>query len=419
MYPVAPTQNGTQLPPQFAAPAPTQPGLGLVPQQQWQAPMVQQPVQQVAQQYQIPQQQLQPQQQPVQPQAPQAPMPLVAPNPNLPQQQAPAAPVQQQQPAVSPYEQVYQNLARSTGQPVETFKAAIKDDPAVMSSMLHEAIVALRQAEATRQQIPVQQQQQHQVQQPTNAKIDIPQAVMGYLKRNNNGLYEAIDPAYQQFAQAANHNQLIDQTRAQQFLNDPTSVFKEPQFQQVMQQQIEKEVQQRMQVQELVSLREQMKAKYAKDIAITDANGQIMYNPQDIGKKPEEQRPLLTPLGNVFNSWTNRLHQRGMKESPELYEAAMMMAKSELGMNAQPQQQQQQMPPGLFGQQKPQQPDLYQLQQQQMNANSFWPGQAPARQQQAPSNMSLEGALMMALQYAPEGGDMNTYFQQFGPRLFN
>ncbi len=362
-------------------------------------------------------------------------MPLVAPNPNNPVAPVQQAPAQQQNQPNQAYQQIYQSLAQTLKTTPEAMQQAIQDNPQVMASLVHDAIMTIRNNNNAAQQIPAnqpnQQPGQGQAQVPTDGKISIPQAAYNFILKNEKGMFVASDPAYQQYANIANHNEMIDRSKQQQFLQNPTAIFDDPAFQQKISQQVESQVQQRMAAQEAANQRTSFREKHGRELVQLDPNGQMMKSPMD-------GSPLLTPLGFSFDQWARKLHAQGMKESSDMYATALTMAKSELGLNQPAQQQQpQQFQPaaGLFGQQiqqqaqwgqqQPppqqfQQPNLTALMQQNLtNANSYWPGQPPARTNMPNPNMSIEGALTLALQDVPEGGDMNTYFNRIGPSLFN
>ena len=470
MYPNAPANNGFAGPvvpaaPIAPAPAPVlpqnisiapQPQPGMVPQPQFNQPGVipgqpQYTMPQPGQQFNIAPQ-FQPMSAPT--------LPLVAPNPNTPAPQPQFQQPTNPQPQASPYEPVYQYLARTTGRSPETFRQHIQDNPQIMGQMLTEAMDALqtrnRQPSA---QVPAPQPGQAvqpQGQQPgqqLSQKIAIPDAVMGYLKLNQqSGLYEAADPSMSQWAAAANHNQLLAKSVAQKFLNDPTSLLAEPQFQQSINQMVQQQVQQQSRLQEISRLRTDMRTKYGKEIAVFDQQGNMMVNPMDLQKRPEEQRPMLTPLGSLFDMWTKRLANQGMQESQDLYETAMFMAKKDMGIPLQTAQQQGQNPsmpqttadgnqqysipnqlwnqgqqnmpqaqvPGMPPmQQAVPTPSFSEIIQQQTNANTYWPGGAPPRNNIVPANVTIEGAMQMALQNAPDNLTMSDYFKYLGSNLFN
>lgn len=377
------------------------------------------------------------------PPAPTVPInnPAQLPAPQPQPQPAPPAP----QPGVT-WDQVYQDLSRQTGHPVETYRQMINGNPAVLASVVGEALGQITRGRTQPAPAPVPQPQPQPPRQI--GRVEIPDSVKPYLKEMQGGVIEALHPAYSEWAAIANSNLIQSREAARRFAEDPTSILKDPTVQQLIDQKVKEQFGQYSSQVERMNVRNQMKAKYGKELAQHDANGQMIMNPMDPNK------PLPTALGAAVQTWCQRLVDQGMQETADMYETAIFRAKQELGMlnqpPAQPQFQPQYQPqqPTLWGNPGGTQP-MYQpptgpygapnamapygmppaygmpaqpfvppamaaVQQQQNNANTMWPGQPPARQHNLDPNMPFDQQLNIILSTAPEGLGMDQYMKFLG-----
>lgn len=420
--PVVPAQQQQQY--QLPAQPTNQPVYPPAPQMQGQPQWAQQQVQ--------PQQMQQPVQQQPQQQLPE-PMPLVAPNPRTQQPQ----PVQQQQQPAPQQQQgfdtnaMYTALSQALGVSPEYARQVFQDNPQTIATTIAQAVRLKNQAEQQQQQVPLptQQQQQQQQQQGIPGEIQIPEAAYYYLRKEN-GMWQPANPAYQQYANAANHNEMLRQQRVSQMAANPASLLDDQGFNQKFNEKVQQAAQQLLQGQQVSGLRAQVREKYKSAVCMLNPDGSIKYGMNN--------EPVMTPLGMAFQRHAERLQTLGMRESAEYYDEAFKNACLELGMYQQPQQQMQQQVQGLpqqLFQQQPQQgmqpvqqangyqqaPDFSNmlqqgnamLQQNRLQQNSYWPANAPARSGQVP-NLTPEAALAEALANEPEGMDANFYFNRVG-----
>jgi len=378
---------------------------------------VNQPPVQQATSPQIPVQQQQQFQQP-------ASMPVIPPPIQAQAPRAPQQPAQSQQPVQPNYDSMYQQIAASLGTTPDVVRQQLGDDPAMgMASLVRDAVGVLnqRKSEST-QATPVSQQQQQQL--SPDGKLPMADGWQTVVKQNAQGVYEPISPHYKQYADAANHNAIIDRQRFERFQADPTLLMQDPAIQQTIQKQIQDAVQAHSQQQQVLALREEYKSKFAKDI--------FQVNEQGAPKVGMDGKPIMTPLGIAVAKHFNNLANTGMQESRQLYEAAMILAKNELGVQNFAANVQQQQYPHQQGQHQgfQQQIGLPQYQQQQyaaqaqpqtvnlaamlqQNSQAYYPGQAPPR---GPvPQPTIEGALYAMLQDFPDGLSTGQYLDQIGP----
>lgn len=376
-------QPGTQAPAQQSAPP---------PQQFQQAPPPQAPAQQQFQQ-------------------PPA-MPII-PSPHLPQRQAPVAP-QQQTPAVQPdYSAVINSVASALGTTPDIVRQQLGDNPVdgITSLVRDAAGVLYRQKNDQTQVTPASPQQQTQL--SPDGKIPLADGWQNVVQRNAQGVYEPIHAQYKQYADAANHNAIIDRKKYEQYQADPTSMLEEPSVKKVIQDQIKAVVQAQVEEQRIVSLREEYRTKFGKDITQVDERG--------VTKIGMDGKPIMTPLGFAFAKHVNALAESGMKESARLYESAMTLARNDLGIQGfaagvqqQPQQTQPMQGQPYYQQQQQPQPQTTNLAAMlQQNSQQWYPGTPPSRQPvQQPT---IEGALYQMLSDLPDGQSIGAYLDQMGP----
>ena len=425
-YAPAPTQQMNVAPPAQGFISPPQPAQPVQPQQpQYYQPAPQQPVQS---------------QQPQQPQYPT--FPSVAPGVNptgvAPQLMQPQMQPAPQAPQGSVFQPIYDEVARDLNISVQEVAAAFADDPRRFAQVIRSV---RDQAQGATQPPPAPAQTQQA--QP----VEIPQVAYQYMKRNDNGLWEATvnHPQAQQWAQAQNDRMFQEALRAQQISADPTSIFRDPAVAKMIGDVVDQRVKAETQQRELESLRATYRDKYAA--AIIAKNPQTGQDLQDFNGDPR-----LNPLGEAFNKHAKALHARGLGESQELYETAMMLAERETGMSASPQQfqQQPQLPfQPLNGQYAPRnngamQPWAPQMQPQQMqqpqagypmmqpayvngrqttmtrvnsNGMAAQPGMAPARMPQPIHNrMSFRNQLELATQGMNPNEGMEYYWNNLFSR---
>jgi len=389
-----------------------------------------------------PQAPIQPQQQ--LPQAPAQPTQSVyptfnpiAPGPNQqpgPQVVPPQAPSQQPAaPAAGRYDEIYAAVSQELNIPIEQVRANLQDDPRAFGRILKAAVSNLPQQQPT---APVQ---------PTPAATtvqapqEVPAIAFQYMKRNDAGLWEATNPQAAPYAQLQNNKEWAEREKAQKFISDPTSIFQDPSVAKMIQEQIDKRVNEATAAQQLEHVRQTYRTKFSPVILQLDPQGRPMQG--------FDGKPVLTPLGASFEAHSKALYGRGMAESPELYEAAMAMAEREHPQQQQQQQPQQQQPqqfnplgiqlggmqqqpltqPGFQGgypqqqqvnpqqgqfPQVPQNPALHAMIRRNLTSQTYQPGMAPQRAAQPIRGLPLREALQMTIQQqgVPDGQPMEAYW---------
>lgn len=342
------------------------------------------------------------------------PVPLLAPNPHLPQ---PPATSPAPQPQVNPYRAIYQELASQIpGQTPEQVAAILQDNPANIARAVAQAINVLREP-------PKQQEPAPAPTLPAAAQADpfgrvpLPEGAERFLQRDpQTGKWAPIAPEYKQYADARNHNEVVDSMRMQQLAANPAALLKDPAVAPTIQKMVDDIVQEKIQKQALDTLRTEVRTKLTPEIMeIDQASGQPRLG--------LDGRPMMKPLGLAFDKWCRELAESGMKESKQFYAAAEMLARQEVGALAQPSATQQQPQqswtnPVTQGNVGATPATLQGMLAQAQQANTYWPGQPPPRAPQQ-QTLNIPGALHMALKDEQENMPASYYFERLGPLLSN
>lgn len=354
---------------------------------------------------------------PVQNQQPPAPppvqypnIPLHPPSGNMPRQ--PVAPQAPQQPTDAfTAEQLVQEYARATGLDPEYIRQRSQGNPLAWSaSLARDAIGTLREQQAAARQVPAQPTAQSQT---APAQPELPDWWESAVHTNpQTGLYEPIRGEYQGIANLANAEQMRRAHQFQQIQKDPSKLMTLPAVQQMLKQQIDNQMAQARQQWETENLHVRMREKYGKDIIQHNQSGQPIIG--------FDGKPEMTPLGFAFAKHYSALMEQGMKESQVLYDTAITLARNEYGaQQAAANIQNQPMSSNAFG--IPAQPvqgygqPVYGQQPVNnvlQNAQTYWPGQPPIRQNQPVGNVPFEAVAHQAIAELPEGRSAAYYINE-------
>lgn len=311
-------------------------------------------------------------------------------------------------------------IVRATGRTPEFVRDYIAtkgngDAMAVFETAMRDAVGTLTAQEQAASQVPTTQTAPSTTGIPgvgADGRIKLPDgwnAAVRQVDRGGKMVYEPVLPEYQNIANAANHNQLVDQEQAAVWQRNPAEAIRnDPTIKEMIRQEAEALFKQQSQQQRAVQLREKYREKH-KEAYELDQNGNIRY---DLNGKP-----TLTPLGRAYYRIGNEMMKSGYGEDESLYERSWILARNEVGVqqaaanmtgapmnqntfgmgaqpNYQPQQGQPYYPVGAVLQ----------------NAQTLFPaGNAQAQPQGG--DMTLEGALWQGIADAPEDQSAGFYME--------
>jgi len=358
---------------------------------------------------------------PVQPVAPAAPVAAAPQQPIIPTSltqpfQVTAPPPQQQQQAPSQpqtytNESLYQAIATSLGTSPEVIRERVGANPMeAIGTLVRDAIGVVqsrRQAEPQATPVAASQPAQPALTPGPDGKIPLPPGVEQVVRKNEQGLWEPITPAYKQYADIQNHNDLVDRQRFEKYQQNPLSMLEDPSFKGAIQQQMKALVDEQMRNVQLDSITKEYQSKYYPEIMVYGNDKQPVYG--------LDGKPSLTPLGVAFAKHMQELTPQGVALSPDqlrsIYENSMKLARFDV---AQSQPQQTPPLPAQFQQgQPPANPVAQFIQQAQQNAQTYYPGQPPARP--APQPTSLQGSLWSVANQFPADMSVGQMLDQIGP----
>ncbi len=338
-------------------------------------------------------------------------LPPIAPNPNLPQHQQAQqhAPAQQQQTQQPSWDDFYSEVGTQLGINPDQVRSHFAGDPRRIAGAVATAVRNRRNEQA--QATPPVQQQQQQVPQPrADGLLPLPAGAEQFIRQTDQG-WVPIDPMYKQYADIKNHNTLVEASRLRNIAQDPAALMKDQSFQTSIQDLVKAEAAKLFQEQNIVNVRNKYREQWGKEIFSMD-NGQI--------GRDMEGNPIMTPFGIAFDAVCMRLGKQGMREGDEFYQTAYALAKTMVPATQQNNQQVQQQ---NYGQQdyrqynagvpgqgvQPQRNGIQQILDQSQQAQQYYPGTPPPRQNQVPSGLTYAGELRHHLQDAPEGMTMDYY----------
>lgn len=153
-----------------------------------------------------------------------------------------------------------------------------------------------------------------------NKEIKLPDGIEGSIIRQEGDTWVPINDSYKQYADAKNHNVMVQRRQAQQLMSNPLGLLDTPEFQARLDEMVEKRATEKFQKQQAEQVRENYRQKFSPEIFVGGK-----YNEGFDGK------PNLTPVGVAYLNHLDTLSRAGMGESPDLYEKAMMLARYETG----------------------------------------------------------------------------------------
>lgn len=358
------------------------------------------PVQQQQQQAPVQQQQQQHQQ---------AMLPAIAPNPNYQQQQQ--APVQQQQAPQQPsWDDFYSEVGTHLNISPDQVRTHFSNDPRRIGAAVVEAIKRRKEASAPP---PVQHQEMQQQQQArADGLMPLPEGAEQFIRQTDQG-WVPVDPMYKQYADIKNHNAIVEANRLRNIAQDPTKLMQDQSIQNMVKNLAKEEARKLHEEQTVLNTRQKYRDQYGKDMFSLDANGQIA---RDLDKNP-----IMTPFGHTMDRVMQELANAGMKESDFFYQTAYMLASKQVAPPSQNNQQVKQNSgqqdfrqynAGVPGQAvQPQLNGIQQILNQSQQAQQYYPGTPPQRQNQVPSGLTYAGELKHHLQDAPDGMTMDYYLR--------
>lgn len=275
-----------------------------------------------------------PAQQPVQPSAPVASQPRIDPALIQPfQQVAQPQPPAQNAPVTYTREQVIAAYASDLGITPEELSQRIGDQDVLRSTgaALRDALGVLRKTRAAAQNptpvgaapTPAVHTAQVSAFDP-NKPIQLPPGIEGsIIQKGQDGIWQPISEQYKQYADAKNHNEMVQRRQAEQFVTNPMSLFEHPEFSQKLSSMVEERAQALYQQQQTEQVRAQYREKYAGEVFVGGRYSEGL-----------DGKANLTPLGASWLNHLQALSDAGMKETPDLYEKAMVLARHDVGVLA-------------------------------------------------------------------------------------
>lgn len=354
----------------------------------------------------------------------QIPMPghVIAPTPSQHQQS------QQQQGKTYSDESIVNAICRATGRDANFIREYIAtkgngDAMAVFETVMRDAVGTLQEREASATQAPV-----NNATTATGAQTTVPgmgpdgrialadgwKAAVREVERNGKRVYEPVLPEYQNIANAANHNLLIEQRQAEIWRTNPAEAIRnDPTIKEMIQNEAKALFQDQWSQQQ----KQQLRAKYFekhKQAYEQDQNGQVRV---DLNGKP-----ILTPLGRAYYRIGNELMQAGHAEDDSLYTRAWILAQNEVGVQQAASDMGQQSMNNSFG--MGMQPHQYASQRQPyypvgsvlQNAQTIFPAGNTQAQPTSAGDVTMEGALWNAVRDMPEDLSAGEYLEEISRR---